>query len=224
MLFLGLPDSVTQELAGKTDSNNLIAVTSPMSGEVVARTAVTGEIAQPSTVLFTIADTSKMLLTLHVRLEDANRLQPGQVVQFQHAGHATSDDGRVAWISPTADEKSRTVAVRVEMPNPSGLHHANTFGTAQVIMRDEPDAVVVPSSAVHWEGDCNVVFVRDKNFEKADGLKVFHVRKVRPGAQSMDANNPLTEIAAGLLPGEYVATANSGILRTELLKNNLGEG
>jgi cobalt-zinc-cadmium efflux system membrane fusion protein len=34
----------------------------------------------------------------------------------------------------------------------------------------------------------------------------------------------VTEIIAGLLPGEQVATANSGILRTELLKNNLGEG
>jgi cobalt-zinc-cadmium efflux system membrane fusion protein len=34
----------------------------------------------------------------------------------------------------------------------------------------------------------------------------------------------VTEIAAGLLPGEVVATANSGVLRSELLKNDLGAG
>jgi cobalt-zinc-cadmium efflux system membrane fusion protein len=34
----------------------------------------------------------------------------------------------------------------------------------------------------------------------------------------------MVEIAAGLLPGEIVAAANSGFLRSELLKNNLGEG
>jgi cobalt-zinc-cadmium efflux system membrane fusion protein len=35
---------------------------------------------------------------------------------------------------------------------------------------------------------------------------------------------PVTEVAAGLLPGEWVATTNSGIFRSELLKNDLGAG
>ena len=110
------------------------------------------------------------------------------------------------------------------MPNVSGRHHANTFGTAQIILRAEPKAVVVPSDAIHWEGDCNVVFVQDKDFAKPGSLKVFHVRSVRPGATDATSAGPVTEIVAGLLPGEMVATTNSGILRTELLKNNLGAG
>lgn len=85
-------------------------------------------------------------------------------------------------------------------------------------------AVVVPSNAIHWEGDCNVVFVQDKDFAKPGSLKVFHVRSVRLGATDATSAEPLTEIVAGLLPGEMVATTNSGILRTELLKNNLGAG
>ena len=57
-------------------------------------------------------------------------------------------------------------------------------------------------------------------FFRQDAPKVFHVRKVRIGAK--DAVH--TEILAGILPGEVVASKGSGTLRAELLKNNLGEG
>lgn len=169
-----------------------------------------------------------MWLVLQLRPEDANRVKPGQPVRFRYAagaGPAASDSGTVAWISPSADEKTRTVPVRVDLPNVSDRHHANTFGTAEVVLREEKDALVVPNGAVHWDGCCNVVFVRDTNYEKPGTPKVVHVRKVRPGAKDVPAAaGPVTEIAAGLLPGEWVATTNSGIFRSELLKNDLGAG
>lgn len=224
MQFLGLPPTLAAEIGNQTTSSNLIAVTATLDGEVVERMIADGERADPSKPMFVVADTSRLWLTLRVRLEDANRIQPGQEVRFQHAGHAGADSGSVTWVSPAADEKTRSVQVRVDLPNSKGVHHANTYGTAQIVLRIEPYATLVPSSAVHWEGDCNVVFVRDKNFEKSEGPWFFHVRKVRPGAQEITPAGPKTEIIAGLLPGEYVATTNSGIFRTELLKNNLGAG
>jgi hypothetical protein len=52
----------------------------------------------------------------------------------------------------------------------------------------------------------------------APPAKVFHVRKVRPGPTDVTpAGTPVTEVIAGVLPGERVATANSGVLRSELL-------
>jgi cobalt-zinc-cadmium efflux system membrane fusion protein len=224
MQFLGIPDPLAKELAGKTASSNLLPVTSPLDGEVVSRSVAGGETADPTKVLFVVADTSHLWLTLRVRMEDAPRLRPGQPVRFEHAGHEDGDGGAVVWVSPTADEKTRTVAVRVDLPNLGGTHRAGTFGTARVLLREEKNAVIVPSEAVHWEGDCNVVFVRDRNFEKPGAPKVFHVRTVRPGGQDVAQAGPVTEIAAGLLPGEWVAVTNSGVLRSELLKNNLGAG
>ena len=80
--------------------------------------------------------------------------------------------------------------------------------------------MIVPTSAVHWDGCCHIVFVRDKSYSK-----VVHVRKVRLGATDQPGlAGPVTEIAAGLLPGEWVAVTNSGVFRSELLKNDLGEG
>ena len=117
------------------------------------------------------------------------------------------------------DEKTRTLKVRINLANTDRRLRANTFGTGRVILREEKNALVVPNDAVHWEGDCFVVFVRDKNFLADQALKVFHVRKVRVGVKD-DKN---TEIIAGLLAGEMVASTGSGALCSELLKNHLGE-
>lgn len=231
--FLGLPDTLAAEVANKTSSSNLYPLRAPFDGELIEQTGVPGEVVAPGKVLFVVADTRTMWLTLNVRIEDVERVQPGQPVQFQHDGHNDWDSGEVAWVSPSVDEATRTVPVRVKLPNTAGRHHARAFGSARIILRQADNAVVVPKNAVHWEGDCYVVFVRDKNFEKSK-YKVFHVRKIRPGAtevsgEGQGASGELlaaanVEIAAGLLPGELVASTNSGILRSELLKNNLGAG
>jgi multidrug efflux pump subunit AcrA (membrane-fusion protein) len=113
------------------------------------------------------------------------------------------------------------VRVRAELPNPDGGLLNETFGTGSIILRDEPKAITVPNEAVHWEGCCHVVFVRDKHyFDSPDSFKVFHVRSVRLGAK----NDKVTEIIAGVLPGEVVATTGSDVISAQLLKNNLGEG
>ena len=227
MQFLGLPAPLAADLAGRTASSNLLPVTAPLDGEVVARTAVKDEAADPAKPLFVVADTGRMRLTLRVRPEDADRVKPGQAVRFRHPGHVGPnewDAGAVVWVSPAADETTRTVPVRVDLPDPSDRHRANTLGAAEVVLREEPDALLVPASAVHWEGCCHVVFVRDRDYEKPAAPKVFHVRTVRPGASVQTPGGAMTEIAAGLLPGEVVAAAGSGFLRSELLKNNLGEG
>ncbi len=94
---------------------------------------------------------------------------------------------------------------------------ANTFGTGKIVLRDEPKSIVVPSEAIHWDGKCNVVFVRDKNFFKPDAPKVFYVRSVRLGVK--DGDN--TEIIAGVLPGEVIASKNSVVLEAQLLKSSM---
>ena len=113
------------------------------------------------------------------------------------------------------------VQIRTVLANLDGRLLNETFGTGQVILRQEPQAIVIPSGASHWEGCCQVVFVRDKNYFNSSGsFKVFHVRSVRLGA----TNGDYTEVLSGVLPGEVVASAGSDVLRAQLLKNNLGAG
>lgn len=218
--FLGLPAGLAASLAGRTSSANLLPLLAPQDGVVVSRDAVAGESVDTKKALFVLADTSWLWLQLEVRLEDAARVKVGQPVRFKADGSPAPLTGRVAWVSTAVDEKARTVRVRADLGNAEGRLRAQTFGSGTVVLREEKGAVVVPSEAVHWEGCCHVVFVRDKQFDAEGALKVFHVRKVQPGARI----DKQTEIVAGVLPGELVATAGSGLLRSELLKNNLGAG
>ena len=218
--FLGLPPALRQTLDPKTTTANLLPIKAPLAGVVVEREVVAGESVDAAKVLLVIADVRQMWLTLSVRQEDARRVALGQPIRFRAAGDTDEVNATVAWISTAVDEKTRTVKVRAELANADGRLRANSFGRGRIVLREESDAIVVPNDAVHWEGDCHVVFVRDKDFLSDNGLKVFHTRTVRPGAR----NDKYTEILAGVLPGEVVAAKGSGVLRSELLKNNLGEG
>jgi cobalt-zinc-cadmium efflux system membrane fusion protein len=195
---------------------------------IVSRKAVVGEMADPTKPLFVVADPRRMWLTLNVRQDDLKPfkerdpklLLTGRTVRFRPDGTTQVASGTISWVAAAADEKTRTLQVRADLPNPASWLRANTFGSGTIVMRQEKGAVVIPNEAIHWEGKCNVVFVQDRGFHDPSAYKVFHTRVVRPGVKG-EKN---TEIIAGLLPGEVVATANSGMLRAELLKASLGEG
>ena len=218
--FLGLPDEMASNSAYHTTTSNLFPLKASIDGVVVQREVVAGDVVDTAKPLFVVADTSQMWLNLDVRAEEASRLALGQPVRFTTDARKQEVTGSVAWISTSIDEKTRTVRVRANLSNANGSLRANLFGPGRIILREEKNAIAVPNEAVHWEGCCHIVFVRDKNYLAEDAPKVFHVRKVRVGA----IDGPNTEIIAGVLPGEVIAAKGSGILRSELLKNNLGAG
>jgi multidrug efflux pump subunit AcrA (membrane-fusion protein) len=217
----GLEGAISPALLKQVTTANLLPIRSPMDGVIVDRRVVAGEVVDTSAILFRIADTSRMWLNLSVPLEDARKLSLGLPVRFQPDGGQEEQTGTLSWISTAADKQSRMIKMRAELPNPGGLLRDETFGAGRIILREEPEAIVVPNGAVHWEGCCHVVFVRDKHyFDSPDSFKLFHVRSVRLGVK----NGGFTEIIAGVLPGEVIATKGSDVLSAQLLKNNLGEG
>jgi cobalt-zinc-cadmium efflux system membrane fusion protein len=220
--FLGLPESYTRNLDAESTTSNLFPLRAPLDGVVIERHVVEGEVVDSSTDLFGVADVSRLWLTLSVQQEDAAYVALGQPVIFHPTGSPVGTEARgvVSWISTTVDDETRTIAVRVELPNDDGHLRNNTFGLGHIVLREEPAAIVLPNEAVHWDGTCHVVFVRDKNYLKPEAPKFFHVRAVRLGVKDADS----TEIIAGLLPGEVVASKNSTVLEAQLLKSNLGAG
>jgi cobalt-zinc-cadmium efflux system membrane fusion protein len=201
---------------------SLLPVRSPLDGVVVERHATQGELVNPATPLFVVTDLKRMWILLDVREEDAKRVSLGQKVLVQPNDDAEESElsGSVTWIASSADPQTRTIKVRVEIANPDGQLRAHTFGTGRIVLREEPRAMVVPNEAIHWEGCCHIVFVRDKNYQKEGAPKFYHVRKVRLGVRENDH----TEILAGLLPGEVIASKNSFVLEAQLLKSGLGPG
>ncbi|MCM2370727.1 efflux RND transporter periplasmic adaptor subunit [Aporhodopirellula aestuarii] len=219
--LLGIPDELRAQLNSRTVTSNLLPIRSPIQGVVVQRSVSAGEVVDPTRILFQVADVRQMWLTLNIPLESSEQLAIGQPVEFRADGSREVVTGTLDWISTSADNTTRMLQVRAVLDNSDGRLRNETFGMGEVILRKESDAIVIPTGSSHWEGCCQVVFVRDKDyFASPESYKVFHVRSVRLGA----VNGDVTEIISGVLPGEVIATDGSDVLRAQLLKNNLGAG
>lgn len=210
----------TEQIEESGGSDNLIAVIAPLAGRVVERETVVGEVVDRGTQMFRLSDTRSVWLDLRVPAEEASLAQIGQEVRYRPDGQAKEHRGKVIWISSDVDRQTRTVRVRAELANGDGSLRNESFGLGEIVLRDESDAIVVPDSSVQWDGENTLVFVRDKRFFEKDRPKFFVARSVRIGV----SQGGFTEIIAGVLPGEVVASSGSDVLRAQLLKNNLGAG
>ena len=193
----------------------LLPLRAPLDGVVMQVDVIAGEVVDPADVLFVVADPRQMSVNLNVLATDASWVQVGQAVRFQPDGVKAEFSGQVAWIGTSADETTRTIPVRAVMPNADGKLRASALGVGRIVLREGPHAITVPNEAVQTVGGCQVVFVRDKDFLKPNGPKVFHARMVRTGA--IDATN--TEIIVGVAQGEVVATKGSPLLAGEIQRS-----
>lgn len=213
MRLLGVPPG-TPNLDPKKATANLIPVRAPFAGVILSTDGVAGETAEPGRPLFVVVDPRRVWVTLHARSDDAGRVALGQTVRFRADGLTEEFIGQVGWIGRAADGSTRTVPVRVTLPNDAGRLRAGALGQGRVILRRETKALLVPNDAVQVFRGTPVVFVRDPSYLKPGGEKAFRARPVRVGTR--DAEN--TEILAGLTADEAVATKGSGLLLNELTR------
>lgn len=212
---LGLTRELSKTAADAELPGTLLPLRAPLDGVVMQVDVIAGEVVDPEDVLFVVADARQMWVNLNVPATDARWAQVGQAVQFRPDGIKAAFTGEVGWIGTSADETTRTIPVRVVMPNDSAKLRASALGVGRIVLREEPHAITVPNEAVQKVGACEVVFVRDKDYLKTDGPKVFHARMVRTGAK--DATN--TEVIVGVAIGEVVASKGSALLAGELQRN-----
>lgn len=222
--FLGLSDNDVGLLPPTTRTANLFPLAAPFDGVVVAADTVAGEVVEPGKSLFTIADPDRLWLKLAVPEDQVRYVKLAMPIEFTVIGSpgmkAEPVAGKVSWISPTVNERTRMVEVRVVVENAAGKLRQGAFGTAKIILRDEPHAIVVPRDAVQTNADGEFVFVRDKRYFDPKAPKLFLARQVRTGAR----DGKQVELLAGVLPGEVVAARGSTVLMAQLLKANLGAG
>ncbi|GHT42097.1 hypothetical protein FACS189443_4720 [Planctomycetales bacterium] len=222
--YLGIAENVIKELPPTAKNDNLLPIISPFDGVVANTDIVLGTVVDTSKTLLTIADPQRMWIMLNVRQEDAPYIRLGQQVRFTSDNGDQKAGGAISWISPSVDDKTRALKVRAEFENPDGNLRNHIFGYGQIVLREEPNAVLVPQEAVQATTDSQYVFVRDKDFFEDNRPKMFYVRQVRLGAKAAGVNAGKVEILAGVLPGEVVVTKGSNVLLAHLLRSSLGAG
>ncbi len=219
--FLGLPPSLVSQLDPNSTTATLLPLVAPFDGIVIGRELSKGEVVSPGNGHFEIADVSKMWIVLHVREQDVDDLQLGQTVTFRSG--SASATGAVSWMSTAVDEKTRTVEVRCETPNPEiadaegkstgkRLLRANLFGVGSIQVSRSQSALVVPTKAVQRSAFGPIVFV-------PRGPKTFAVQPIQSGVVNTDD----TEIVAGLTLADSVVVDGSHILKAELQRLSAAE-
>jgi cobalt-zinc-cadmium efflux system membrane fusion protein len=103
--------------------------------------------------------------------------------------------------------------VIADVKNLDSLLRARMFGKAEISVKPPEPKLLVPKDAVQNAGDCNLVFV-------STSKDVFQARKVHLGA----AYEGGYEIAGGLAAGEKIVTKGSFLLKTEVLRGQMGAG
>ncbi len=209
---LGIPDSLLQRLDAATLTSNLLPMYAPFDGVVVKRDIVTGEIVNTTTPQFVVADVRRLWLLLHVRLEDADPLAERQDVAFDLDGPGgKAPPTKVAWVSAEVDEKTRTVTVRADVPNPDGRLRPHTLGTGRILV-GQARRRIVPNEALQFDGQSHLVFARGESATEYQPLRV----KLGP------RHDAFTEIVSGVRAGQLIATSGSHVLLSELLKKRIG--
>ncbi len=102
---------------------------------------------------------------------------------------------------------TRTLQIRIEVPNPQGLLKPEMYATAKVQQSGMRAALVVPEEAIQEIDGVSMVFVRDSDNE-------FRARTVEPGEHAAGG----IEILQGLQRGEPVVVKGSFALKSQLLK------
>ncbi|MCI0364795.1 MAG: efflux RND transporter periplasmic adaptor subunit [Phycisphaerales bacterium] len=213
---LGLREQHIDDVQKNNDTSSMLMVTASFDGLVVERSAVLGEVVEPSTPLVSIADTSVMWAMLDLIEADLAVVKTGQQASVTVDGLAgKSFGGRLTWISTQIDPKTRTLKARVELDNGEGLLRANMFGRARISAGESRVAITIPKEAVQWEGCCNIAFVRSDTDDKT-----FQPARLVLGFDTGDGY----EVVDGLKPGDMIVTKGSFILKNEILKNSVGAG
>jgi membrane fusion protein, copper/silver efflux system len=183
-----------------------LEVTAPASGVVMKRLdGLEGMAVKPGMELFHIADLSSLWLTVEVFEGQMSWLKVGSVADIALSYFpGETFTGRVRFVEPEVSERTRTVPLRLEVPNPDGRLRSGMYATVRFHPVIAKGAIVVPSDAVLRTGERNLVVL-------AEGEGHFAPREVTLGSEGEGS----TEVLSGLQPGDKVVTSSQFLIDSE---------
>jgi RND family efflux transporter MFP subunit len=186
--------------------NKTLRVSAPRDGIVVEKLVVEGQMVDAGMKLYRLADLGTVWVQSQVYEQDLPFVRLGQEATVSLAYLPDRKfRGRVTFIYPTVDDKTRTAKVRMEFHNPGFFLKPGMFTTVELVADLAPSAVLVPDMAVLRSGEKNTVFV-------ALDAGRFEPRTVVLGPR---AENNMYQVLSGLNEGERIVTSGQFMLDSE---------
>ena len=144
--------------SGLIESTNNVIATIP--GEIVERKINKGQVVQPAEALFTVADLSSLWAVSEIPESNAYLIHKGQKITLIIPALRNAEvEGVVAHVDSIVNPQTRTVVVRMEVPNKDGLIKPGMLAT-MMIESQPTERLLVPASAVIREDNHDHVFIR----------------------------------------------------------------
>jgi membrane fusion protein, copper/silver efflux system len=206
--LLGISGQEIDEVLRTGKAVEAIAIRSPVDGYVVAKSAVAGVAVQPGTVLFEVADLSRVWVTAEIYEQDFSRIHVGQKARLQLTSFpGETHTGKVSFIYPILDAGSRTLRVRLEFKNKTDRDGPRLKpGMSGTVYLDLPrtTGLMAPAEAIVDTGEMHYLFVAKEGGH-------FEPRLVKVGAR----RNDRVEILSGVGEGETVVTTGNFLIDSE---------
>jgi Cu(I)/Ag(I) efflux system membrane fusion protein len=199
--LLKLTDSQISAMEHSTNTSPVIDIKANVSGVVVGKRVNQGDYIGQGSVLFDVANLSRVWVVFDAYEEDLPFLKVGDKLDYTLKSiPGKSFSGKVSFISPILDQATRTAKVRLEASNPGMQLKPEMYADALVkaSLNQHRNEVVVPKSAVLWTGKRSVVYVKQPN----QSMPTFSMRTIVLGPSLGD----FYVVASGLNDGEEVVT------------------
>lgn len=198
-----------EEILREGEVRRTLTFVSPVGGLVIEKAVQQGQAVEAGGSLYTIADLSQVWVEVELREADAAIAAKGVPATVELSAYPGQPiEGRVEYVYPTLQPETRTLKVRIALPNPDGRLKPGMYAAVR-LAGPERRALTVPSDAVVRTGERALVFV------DVGGGRLQPV-EIEPGRVAGE----LTEVLAGLEPGQRVVTSAQYLLESE---SNLGE-
>lgn len=183
-------------------------VRAPFAGQIGIRRVNLGQYLNPGDAIATLTALDQLYVEFALPQQDLARLKPGATVAVtSDAFPERSFAARVNAIEPKIGEDTRNVTVQALLPNADHALKPGMYVTAALALPPQPDALVVPATAIQTsaQGD-SVIVVRGANARREGKAEVVPVQTGRRIGNEVI-------IATGLRPGDVVVT--EGQLRVQ---------
>jgi Cu(I)/Ag(I) efflux system membrane fusion protein len=205
LLNLGAPAQLLAEIERTREVPLTFTLLAPRDGAVLERNAVEGQRVAAGAVLFRIADHSLVWAMVDVAERDLAAVAEGQPVMVRvRSLPDRTFPGKVALVYPHLNPATRTVPVRIELPNADALLKPAMYAQAEIDTGTGTPVLAVPDGAVIDSGDRQVVIV-----DRGDGR--FDPRAVQLGRRGAG----YVEVRSGVTAGDAVVTTANFLIDAE---------
>lgn len=202
MKLWGILDKQLEDWATKNKIPREITIYSPVTGIVEKKNAVQGKYFKEGQSFFDLVDLNSLWVEMDVYEHDSALVSIGQVVELEFSAYPGEIwKGKIDFISPVLDKKTRTLKIRTTLNNTEGKLRPGMVGTASVKLKLKGMPLVIPRTAVIDTGKRKVVWINKGNNR-------YQAKKIHTGFES----EGYVEIKHGLKEGEEVVIDGNFLL------------